>query len=458
MLHVGGRGGAQMTMALSLNTVHWTVERETTNAGGGGGETCELCYHPLPGEPGGTTYFVPIPDWWEGIWPGYGPGVLQGRRGKQGVLFLTRLTFTSSDGTEYEFRDQLYAGEPKPNGTSRGTVFVTADGTAATFISDTAIGEIAGSQLAFPSGSMLLADGSSYRIDGGTVTWMRDRNGNRMSFTYDANHRVTTVTDSINRQVTVTYADMVSIFYDQIGYKGFGGAPRAILDGACLTALRTGAAGGLAARLMAPQNCEVVALYGAGVQARTQLEALLAERRPREIRVVARTRAHVAPFISASEVPAGVSLVAADRDAAVGAQIVICATTSADPVFATKDLGDDAHVTGVGSFRPEACEFPPEILEGARVVVDQREAAIAESGEVITALREGWLRESDLIEIGESKARRVAGDHITVFKSVGNGIQDLAVGCRVVERAEELGIGRSRRCTTGRSSSTRSVR
>jgi len=220
------------------------------------------------------------------------------------------------------------------------------------------------------------------------------------------------------------------------------GAPRAILDGACLTALRTGAAGGLAVRLMAPQNCKVVALYGAGVQARTQLEALLAERRPREIRVVARSRAHVAPFISASEVPAGVSLVAADRDAAVGAQVVICATTSSDPVFAAKDLGDDAHVTGVGSFRPEACEFPPEILEGARVVVDQREAAIAESGEVITALREGWLRESDLIEIGESKARREAGDHITVFKSVGNGIQDLAVGCRVVERAEELGIGK----------------
>jgi ornithine cyclodeaminase len=220
------------------------------------------------------------------------------------------------------------------------------------------------------------------------------------------------------------------------------GAPRAILDGACLTALRTGAAGGLAARLMAPETCEVVALYGAGVQARTQLEALLAERRPREIRVVARSRAHVEPFISASELPTGVSLVAADRDAASGAQIVICATTSPDPVFEAKDLGRDAHVTGVGSFRPETCEFPPEILDGARVVVDQREAALAESGEVIAAMRQGWLQESDLIEIGEPKARRATGDHITVFKSVGNGIQDLAVGCRVVERAEDLGIGK----------------
>ena len=220
------------------------------------------------------------------------------------------------------------------------------------------------------------------------------------------------------------------------------GAPRAILDGACLTALRTGAAGGLAVRLMAPRDCEIVALYGAGVQARTQLEALLAERRPREIRIVARSRAHVEPFIAMSEVPAHVSLVAADRDAARGAQMVVCATTSTEPVFDAKDLGNDAHVTGVGSFRPEACEFPPEILDGARVVVDQREAALAESGEVIAAVREGWLREADLIEIGEPNSRRVAGDHITVFKSVGNGIQDLAVGCRVVERAQELGIGK----------------
>lgn len=220
------------------------------------------------------------------------------------------------------------------------------------------------------------------------------------------------------------------------------GAPHAILDGACLTALRTGAAGGLAARLMAPKACEVVALYGAGVQARTQLEALLAERSPSEIRVVARSRSHVEPFLSSSVVPAGVRLVAGDRDAANGAQVVICATTSADPVFDAGDLGQDAHVTGVGSFRPETCEFPPEILDGARVVVDQREAALAESGEVITAVRRGWLNESDLIEIGESEARRIDGDHITVFKSVGNGIQDLAVGCRVVERATELGIGK----------------
>lgn len=219
------------------------------------------------------------------------------------------------------------------------------------------------------------------------------------------------------------------------------GEPRAMLDGACLTALRTGAAGGLAARLLAPERCEVVALYGAGAQARTQLEGLLAERRPREIRVVARSRPHANAFIEQSELPIGVDLVAADRDAAAGADVVVCATTSGQPVFDARDLGSDAHLTGVGSFRPEVCEFPPEILEGARVVVDHRPAALAESGEVIAALRMGLIAEADLIEIGEDAARRTASDHRTIFKSVGNAIQDLAVGCRVVERAAAEGLG-----------------
>jgi alanine dehydrogenase len=223
---------------------------------------------------------------------------------------------------------------------------------------------------------------------------------------------------------------------------GTTGVPRALIDGASLTALRTGAAGGLAARLLAPQECDVAALYGAGVQARTQLAALLAERRPREVRIVARARKHVDTFIASSSPPSGVALVAGERDAAAGAQLVVCATTSNVPVFDAKDLTPGAHLTGVGSFRPDACEFPPEVLGGARVVVDHRPAAMAESGELITALRRGFIAESDVIEIGEAKARRCPEDGRTVFKSVGNAIQDLAVGCRVFERAQAMGLGK----------------
>ena len=220
------------------------------------------------------------------------------------------------------------------------------------------------------------------------------------------------------------------------------GVPRALLDGATLTALRTGAAGGLAARLLAPQHCDIATLYGAGTQAVTQLDGLLAERRPREVRVVARTPAHADAFIERYDAPKGVRLVRGERDAAAGAQLVVCATSSAVPVFDREDFDPDAHLTGVGSFKPESCEFDPELLKNARVVVDHRPAALAESGEVISALRRGLLREGDLIEIGETNAHRLATDHRTVFKSVGNAIQDLAVGCRAFEAAMAKGLGK----------------
>jgi alanine dehydrogenase len=219
------------------------------------------------------------------------------------------------------------------------------------------------------------------------------------------------------------------------------GVPRALLDGATLTALRTGAAGGLAARKLAPVHCEIAAIYGAGAQAVTQLEGLLSERRVREVRIVAPTRAHVDALIASFPAPADVKLIVAERDAAAGAQVVVCATSSPTPVFNGKDLAKDAHLTGVGSYRPDVCEFDPSLLAGARVVVDQRRAALAESGELISAIRSGYVREVDLLEIGEDRACRHIGDGRTVFKSVGNAVQDLTVGYRVFERALERGLG-----------------
>jgi RHS repeat-associated protein len=215
LLGVGGRGSAGLTVTLKIDSEHWRMEKGNVD--------------------GVDTYDV-TPNTWEGIRPGYGPGVLQGRRACTIMAMtrrcgpsLTRLTFTTPDGTEYELRDQLYAGQPKGMGTSRGTVFVSADGTAATFTSDVAISDPStGPDIIYPSGYLMLSDGTRYRIDGGTVTWLRDRNGNRMSFIYDASSRVTSITDSLNRQVTISYANLSTVFYDEIGYKGFGGAQRSI--------------------------------------------------------------------------------------------------------------------------------------------------------------------------------------------------------------------------------------
>ena len=218
------------------------------------------------------------------------------------------------------------------------------------------------------------------------------------------------------------------------------GSIRALLDGSALTALRTGAAGGVAARRLARADARVIAVYGAGTQARTQLQALVSLRRFREIRIVARRREHAAAFASEFSRP-GVRCVVGGREAARGADIVVCTTTSAEPVFDARDLGDGVHVTGVGSYRPEMREIPPDAFAGALVVVDQREAALAEAGELIAAVENGIVDKDEIVEIGEERARRSSPRQRTVFKSVGNAIQDLVVAARVLERAEAQGLG-----------------
>jgi YD repeat-containing protein len=107
-------------------------------------------------------------------------------------------------------------------------VFVTSDGTSATFVSDADVTDYIYDNPANTrqSGYLMLRDGTRYRIDGGKVTWMRDRNGNKLTFTYNLNQRPTSITDSLNRQVTITYGSLGG--YDEISYKGFGGATRSI--------------------------------------------------------------------------------------------------------------------------------------------------------------------------------------------------------------------------------------
>jgi RHS repeat-associated protein len=233
LISVGGRGGASMVSMLELDTKSWTVKHtEVTN--------------PITGLP--EDVYTPTPNWWSPK-PGYGPGKLVGRLSGSNATqtcgttrniyqqTLTRLTFTAADGTEYELRDAATGGQPATvsnpcaAGASRGTTFITADGTAATFLSDATISDdpVSGhASLFYPSGYFLLRDGTRYRIDGGNVTWIRDRNGNKLSFAYTYD-RVTTITDSLNRTVAISYADMVSTYDDQITYKGYGGATRTIL-------------------------------------------------------------------------------------------------------------------------------------------------------------------------------------------------------------------------------------
>ena len=223
------------------------------------------------------------------------------------------------------------------------------------------------------------------------------------------------------------------------------GRMRALMDGTWLTALRTGAVGGLAARLLAREEARTVALFGAGVQARTQLEAVRCVRPITDVRIVSRSGA------SADRLAAELEGVSARRvddpgEAIEGADIVIAATTSATPVFSGAGVAPGTHVTGVGSFTPEMREVDTALVTRARVIVDQREAVLAEAGDLAGPIADGVIDASVIAaEIGEVVLGRAAGrtahDEITFFKSVGNAVQDLAVAAHVLERAEAAGLG-----------------
>jgi ornithine cyclodeaminase/alanine dehydrogenase-like protein (mu-crystallin family) len=212
------------------------------------------------------------------------------------------------------------------------------------------------------------------------------------------------------------------------------GEPLALLDGATVTAMRTGAASGVGARLMARLDARVLALFGVGAQAAWQVRAVMAARPIDEVRVYSRTPARREAFATGlvRELGAGAVVVASPsaEEAVRGADIVCCATTSTEPIFSADWISPGTHVNAVGSFRLEMIELPPELFgRAALVAVDSREAALEEAGELVAAIREGLLEPDGFIEVGTIDPGWVASRDpaaITIFKSVGLAIQDLA--------------------------------
>ncbi len=228
------------------------------------------------------------------------------------------------------------------------------------------------------------------------------------------------------------------------------GAPSAVIEGTSLTALRTGAATGLATDLLARRDANIVTVFGAGAQARTQLEAVCAVRHVTQARVVSRTAGHAEGFARwALEQPwiRGATVLAASSvDLAVrGADIIITATTSATPVFPGRLAAHGMHINAVGSFQDHTREVDSDLVARSVIVVDSREAALAEAGDLVIPLREGRIAGAEtwaeLGEVAAGKGGRQRPDEITLFKSVGNAVQDLAVGVLAVRRAVETGRG-----------------
>lgn len=227
------------------------------------------------------------------------------------------------------------------------------------------------------------------------------------------------------------------------------GQPQAVLDGRMLTAIRTGAASGLATSLLAPETARSVAVIGSGAQARTQLDAVCAVRSFDEVRVYSPHRDHAQAYVremsARFEVSEGFEVAESAAAAVQDADVICVATTSRSPVLWEGDVRAGAHINAVGSFTPDMIELDPKLVASCRVVVDQREAAMKEAGEVIAAVREGLILQDELAELGsiaasDATAHRHPGE-ITLFKSVGLAVQDLAAAHVALRRAEKEGLG-----------------
>jgi ornithine cyclodeaminase len=218
------------------------------------------------------------------------------------------------------------------------------------------------------------------------------------------------------------------------------GEPLALLDGPTVTAMRTGAAAGVATRLLARRDAATLTVIGAGAQAEWQVRAVQAVRPIERVLVWARSEASRSGFAERIAGATGLDARAAeDPETAVrAADVLCCATTSETPVFDAAWLRPGTHVNGIGAFRLGMVELPPELFRIASpVAVDSRQAAMAEAGDLVAAIERGLCAEADLVEIGSIEPDWAATrdpQAITVFKSVGLAIQDVAAAELIVAR------------------------
>jgi ornithine cyclodeaminase len=227
-------------------------------------------------------------------------------------------------------------------------------------------------------------------------------------------------------------------------YDGETGMPTAILNASAVTEIRTAAVTAVATRALARESARVLAMLGAGVQARSHLVALADVRPWDEVRVYAPTTAHVEAL---RETRADIVVAASARDAVQGADVVVVATSAKRPVLEHAWLAAGAHVNAVGASSPTAWEIEPATVAAAALFCDSRQSVLHEAGEFKLAAEEGLIAGEDHIraELGEVVAGahpgRGSDDELTLFRSLGIGVEDLAAAQVAVQNARRLGLG-----------------
>jgi ornithine cyclodeaminase/alanine dehydrogenase-like protein (mu-crystallin family) len=231
-------------------------------------------------------------------------------------------------------------------------------------------------------------------------------------------------------------------------FDGETGMATAILDASAVTEVRTAAVTAVATRVLAREEAAVLAILGAGVQARAHLTAISQARPLSSVRVYSPTRAH-AQAIADHGTSLGVEVtVAGNAEAAVrGADLIVIATSSREPVLRREWLAPGAHVNAVGASTPAARELDTATVAGSALFVDSRESLRNEAGEYLLAVREGAISGEDHVraELGEVLAGLAEGrrddTELTVFRSLGLAIEDLAAAEYAVGAARRLGLG-----------------
>lgn len=234
-------------------------------------------------------------------------------------------------------------------------------------------------------------------------------------------------------------------------FDGDTGIPLAILDASALTEIRTAAVSAVATDLLAREDARVLAILGGGVQARSHLKALLRVREFEEVRVYAPTHDHAHGVIASIErTRTGGTLVAdaatTARHAVTGADVIVTATNSPTPVLELEWLAAGTHINAVGASTPSTRELTPETVAACALFADSRESIENEAGDYLEAIRLGLIDDNHVrAELGEVLAGLAPGraedGELTLFRSLGLGVEDLAAAQFAVREAAALGLG-----------------
>ncbi len=220
-------------------------------------------------------------------------------------------------------------------------------------------------------------------------------------------------------------------------FDGETGATRALLNAGAITAVRTAAVSGVATRLLARDDAGTLAILGAGIQGQSHLEAMRAVRDFDRVVVWSRTPGRIDGVEEAGSAEAAV------RDA----DVIVTATSAAEPILERTWLKPGVHINAVGSSIPTTRELDTATMRDAALFVDRRESTVNEAGDYLFPEREGAIGPEHIrAEIGElltgmGEGRR-SPEELTVFKSLGLAVEDLAAAEHVVRRAEQENVGR----------------